>query len=502
MSGSNAGETRDCWTAIVGQFKTQDAPDRPALNFDPTTGWVEMHHPTDFFPNDWSRYIIDSWGKFIGVGGNSNHTAKWYFALSALYQFSRYGNHDTHVQLPRAKYTLRFRRRFPEGRNIVSPDFITDPVPDRILNRIFLGTVTEQIKTPLAMPRHAILVLRYAASTFGTATPNFTVRCRRRRVLVPEAGATIDSETGLPSPAAWKWTRNPVWCACDYITDEVFGGGQFYGWTETMLQSALEAAAWCDEQVAVARGSLETETRAELDLTLREKRALHDHVQQMLSAALVIPVQVGGTWKFVPDRDESPVMDLTDQDFEGGTTVPSKASFEEIANELDVLVQLEADRGELTTLPVRLDGDNAAARIIRPLDFTGARRETQVRRAATQILEQARLSRFQFDVFDARLRLAQLEAGDIVRVTSTRQKLTSALYRVVRAGMGANRKVACTLAEHVPAAYGVLPNVTAPVSGPPKSEGVGPPRTDDGTGGGFEGGGTINFGGLVATVEL
>lgn len=433
VHGRNAGDYRPTTRNVQIRLRQQGAADSVTTSGDPSRAWVPLVLPSD--PTETT----------ITLRANSDGLTRWFFSVADMLAAVRKRDPEP---LRRALYEVEVTALDPA--NTVGGEVL-----DRVTDNLFFGNATEVVASRLSLPRHATATVQINDPKTIPQEPTFRVGVMGRKVWVPESTATLNTDSGLPEPGEWVWTRNPVWCACDLVTDEDFGAGKFYGWANVDLASAIAAAAHCDETV-------DGETRAELDYVVSRRSNLLDHVAQMLAGAEVIPVLSGGTWQFVIDEDASSVMALTDDDIEEGQVSASYPSIEETPNVVEASFTNETLGHERDSETVRVPDLEPSQTVTRPLDLSGVRRRSQVRRSASLYLRQWYQQRVQVDLVAASWRPLALEAGDIVTLTSTSLGYTAKKFRVVYVGWGSNLRVVLQLTEHVPAAYtGEIPVDTA-----------------------------------------
>jgi hypothetical protein len=226
---------------------------------------------------------------------------------------------------------------------------------------------------------------------------------------------------------------NPVWAACDLITNRTYGGGAQYDLADIDIPSAKAAAAWCDEQIplSAAVGSA-TERRARLDYSGDTQGALVSHVGDMLAPAFVIPVLQGDVWKFVIDGPVSD-EDLVDTSIvpvfyddnagEDNATAPGAGADHEplTANVTDLFVDFYDENKGWTRQPVlmvpRIPTLN---RRTKRVEIRGCTRLSQATRYTQMLYAQSTAGpTVPMFTLTGRPRI-DLEAGDVVRFVSQR----------------------------------------------------------------------------------
>jgi len=382
IAGQNAGQKRVTGREIAISIKEASAPDAISIT-NPAQGWVAVSPP--------GSGAFDS----FRIDGLVDGRAQWHFSCADLLAY-RQGLSD-------GKQTGgKFPKRTAYHLKVTALDADQHQLLDRITDVIFFAHVTEIRQTSLSVPRHATLLVEIKDPKVIPERPVVAVQLGGRKVWVPESTATLNTTTGRPEPGAWQWTRNPVWCACDLITDGTFGAGEFFGWEHIDLETALAAASFCDETV-------DGETRAEVDYVVQDRSALLDHVARILAGAQVIPTLSGGTWRLLKDVDGPAVMALTDADIQQGEISSKHLSLEEIPNRVEVQFTDEDSDGELVTDMITLPDAEPDRIVSRRLDLRGVRRRSQARRLATLMLYQWANQRVSVELAAASYRLLALE---------------------------------------------------------------------------------------------
>lgn len=428
ISGRDMCDFRQASRDIQIRIRKNGAGDAKAKNNDPATGWVTLSNPNE----DKDRT------DHMRIHGQVNGPARWFFSAANLLHFTRgrpYG--VAAATLPRAKYDI-------EVMALDAPNVDSQGVElgaERIRSEVFFAHVNEINRTRLTVPHLATLTVEVGDLEQLPAEPVYAVQMWGRKVWVPDSNATYSATTGRPEPGEWLATRNPAWNACDLITNEYFGGGEYFTWAHVDLTLALAASSFASSW-------------ADLDIVFRHFSALWDHVAQCFAGARIFPALSGGTWRFVIDQDGSTVMDITEDEIEEGQVTVHHPSLEEIPTEVEASFTDEEMDFELDVERRRLPG-RILQRVVRRTDLTGVRRRDQVGTVLDLLLEQFRLQRTTIDIVGDGLSydLLLLEAGDLVRLTSTVADATLKTFRVASIGWGINYKPAIRLMEHAANAY-------------------------------------------------
>lgn len=184
-------------------------------------------------------------------------------------------------------------------------------------DEIEFTAITEIQDELLNMPGTALFGFHaLGTERLNGAAPNVTCLLKGRRnveKLVPTSG----------DPSGYIWTpgvenqSNRVWAAIDFITSKRFGFGEHYSKTANIdYASAIEAAAFQEEQVQKGPNTTDTEQRSRLNCTLDTRRSLMETLRDMLLPGRVWAVLRGDVWHFVVDGP------VTLVDSVGGDAVP------------------------------------------------------------------------------------------------------------------------------------------------------------------------------------
>lgn len=467
---TGSGGTSDASRNIIIKLKETDASDAPGKNNDPSTGWITLEHP-------------DTGTTEHRLTGATIGQARWFFSVADMLAATKGGTGASAAKnLPLKKYDVSVTatdapNTLPNGQ-----------ASDRVHNKLSFDLATEIVRTPLTLPLHATLTIEIGDASLIAGNPLMAVQCAGRMVWVPTSNAEYSATTGRPEPGSWQWTRNPVWCTCDFIASAHFGAGEYYDWQHIDVSSAASAASFCDDSVQKSPASSDTETRSELDIVLQHRSALIDHAAQMCAGAQVLPILSGGTWKFVKDEAASSVLTLTDADIFSNEISMRWPSVEESPTEVEFAFTPEDQDWQLEPDVVRRDGTEPERNVTLHTDLTGVRRRSQAIRAASLLLQQAEKQRLAVEMVCDGWRALQLEAGDVVTLTASDLGLTSKLFRVTHVGVGSDFRIGLRLSEYDATVYsdtGVVYKVydrSLPGTPPPSPfTGHRQPRSDDGT---------------------
>lgn len=296
-------------------------------------------------------------------------------------------------------------------------------------DKIILASHREEVDVALTYAGVALAYFHNAHPRIaGGRVPQYTCRTTGIRALPAVSGGAWTTSTASRG--------NPVWAAIDLITDSFYGAGaQFTLASNIDMASAIAAAAWCDASVTLEDGAT-TEKRSRIDYTADAPRPVMTHVTRMLTAARVVPVLQGNKWRFPILNAVDSLSDLP-QLIDG--TLAGRVEAGTIAMSHDTIAS------EVTEIEIEFyDGDNEFERAIVPMTpespvtqprvrkvtVLGARRRSEVTRYGAWLYAQTQWSPRQLRIrVTTTMAFARLEAGDVFRLTSTRNAI-DAYFRV------------------------------------------------------------------------
>jgi hypothetical protein len=439
---------------LLIEIKESDATDQDATGSkNPTNGWVKLRNFNDSTASDY--FTIQ--GAVVG-------TARGIYSCARLLYFTQTGKvgRTGGTFLPRAKYDVRVTAL--DAANTDSRGVVLD----RIRTELYFAAAIEVQKARMTLPHNATATITVSNLEAVPEEPIYAWQSTGRKVWIPESTAAWDSETKRHEPGSMTWSRNPVWCKYDLVTNPHFGAGEYFTWQHVGLTRALAAATFCDETLA------DGEVRSEVDIVLRIRAALWDHVGQIAAGSRVLPALTGGTWQSVIDQDETSVMTITEDDIQDGQVKSYDPSIESLPTEIEAAFTDEDAEYELSSELRRRPGE-PDQRVTRRIDLTGVRRRSQVGRAIDLELRHFEYDTQTDEILAARWKALLLEAGDIVTFTSTTANASAAKRRVTGVAFGSTLWPALRLQEHNPEIYNDFagPNsAIKPGTRPPPSSGT------------------------------
>ena len=464
--------------SVTISFKETSATDAGATKpNDPSTGWIVLKNPSKDANYPDSVFRLRDY--FTGPG-------QWFFSIADLFEFTRTGKVPTNSKnwLPPKSYMVEVTATDAAGVNAAG---IVNT--DRYFSDIFFATATEIRRVGLVLPRQSTLTV----SVGPDAEPNGRLDCKfaGASVVKPSSAAATVGADGLPTPRTVGYSRNPVWCACDLITDELVGGGRVFTWNDIDLPSAYTAAAWCDATITLRDGT--TQVRSYCDVVIGEngeRKPIGEWLATILAGSGVFCYWRGG-WKFVVDEDAVVVTDpVTSAGFiidEEADCLPGAceltfASAEELPSELVVQFKDSENVDAESQEPLYFDDPQPTPRITERVEFPAVRRRKQARHFGGILLRQMRRCTRRLKVIATigrGLRMLALDPGDIVYVTSVRLGLSLVKFRVMATGWTSGMRPGLELVEHSSSAYtddfagpnsGVRPGLRQPSETPVPSQ--------------------------------
>lgn len=446
--GSQGGLARQ----LTMRFKETAASDTGATkDKDPSTGWVVLKNP--HFESKFTDSVFRLADRFQGQGS-------WFFSLADLVEYTRTGKKPSGTAnwLSPKRYDVEVTAIDSAG---VNEGGMVDT--DRRFSDLFFANATEIRRVGFILPRQSTLAVEYGDGMDQQDLLEAKY-AGRTVVQVTSASATVDAG-GLPTPRTVGYSRNPVWIACDFLTDPIIGAGRVFGWDDFDLASAYAAAAWCDETVTLRDGT--TQTRSLCDIVLGEggeRRSVGDQVAYILAGSGVFAYW-RGSWKFAVDEDADVVTDPVtssgfvideEADCTTGGCEMDYLSTEERPTELVVEFR-DAENGDApATEVIQLPDPQPSPRVTERVQFPGVGRRSQVRHFGGILLRQMRGARRRgrcVGTVGRGLRLLMLDPGDIVYLTSARLGVTLMKVRIMSVGWGSGLRPGVEWAEHVSSAY-------------------------------------------------
>lgn len=259
---------------------------------------------------------------------------------------------------------------------------------------------------------YVIADLRYT-DKMGAGNPTITAIVRGRKVYDWRTKET-------------KFSKNPAVCLYDYLTNNVYGAGQYITPEMLDMESFTDVANYCDEVITYndPYGVTKSEKRYELDLVLNETKSHLENIQSILNSFLGFVVFSNNQIKLRCERLETPVYAFNDDNIVENSLSYKGASIEQSPNKFNLTYVEPA----LDYTAVKLIVEDATNQLPPPIgigrpveqdiEFKGVRRQTQCLRLGKIARDIVRLCPITV-TFKTGLMASHLEAGDVVTVSKT-----------------------------------------------------------------------------------
>ena len=259
---------------------------------------------------------------------------------------------------------------------------------------------------------YVIADLRYT-DKMGAGNPTITAIVRGRKVYDWRTKET-------------KFSKNPAVCLYDYLTNDVYGAGQYITPEMLDMESFTDVANYCDEVITYndPYGVTKSEKRYELDLVLNETKSHLENIQSILNSFLGFVVFSNNQIKLRCERLETPVYAFNDDNIVENSLSYKGASIEQSPNKFNLTYVEPA----LDYTAVKLIVEDTTNQLPPPIgigrpveqdiEFKGVRRQTQCLRLGKIARDIVRLCPITV-TFKTGLMASHLEAGDVVTVSKT-----------------------------------------------------------------------------------
>lgn len=269
-------------------------------------------------------------------------------------------------------------------------------------------------KTTGGYPNIAYMVadLRYT-DKMGAGNPTITAIVRGRKVYDWRTKET-------------KYTKNPAVCLYDYLTNKVYGAGEYVTPDILDMESFTDVANYCDEVITYndPYGVKKSEKRYELDIILNETKTHLENIQSILNSFLGFIVFSNNKIKLRCERLETPVYAFNDDNIVENSLSYKGASIDQSPNKFNLTYVEPA----LDYTAVKLIVEDATNQLPPPvgvgrpieqdIEFKGVRRQTQCLRLGKIARDIIRLCPITV-TFKTGLMASHLEAGDVVTISKS-----------------------------------------------------------------------------------
>lgn len=318
----------------------------------------------------------------------------------------------------------------------------------------YLGTSTQTVDSRFSSEVDGLRYIASLAITLKTSEKltggNPTMTCIAR-------GRKVNTWSGSAWSAGETYSRNPVACLRDLLTNARYGAG--------MPIAAIDATSWgaaydyCNEQVQNIDGT-STEVRAQLDYLVDGKRPILDVINSILSTFNGFLVFSGSKIKLKIEKDESVSQAFDMTNILRGSFTYSKESKDNLPNRLKVQY---IDPGyNYTKIFAQADDpiDQANRRTIglgedivtKEVSLLGITRFSQASRQANLFLNISRACGT-YCIFTVGPDALAAEVGDIITVTHDVAKWATKKFRILAIGATKDDKLALLCREHDSSIY-------------------------------------------------
>ena len=318
----------------------------------------------------------------------------------------------------------------------------------------YLGTSTQTVNSRFSSEVDGLRYMAYIAVTLKTSdklkggNPVVTCIAKGRKVSTWNGSAWSGGET---------YSRNPVACLRDLLTDSRYGAG--------MPLAAIDATTWgaaydfCNEQVQDIDAT-GTEVRAQLDYMVDGKRPILDIINSILSTFNGFLVFSGSKIKLHIEKDESVTQAFTMANIAKGSFAYSKESKDNLPNRIKVQY-IDPDYN-YTKIFAQADNpiDQATRRslglgediVTKEAALYGITRFSQASRQANLFLNLSRACST-YCTFTVGPDALAAEVGDVITVTHDVAKWSIKKFRILALGATKDDRIALLCREHDSSIY-------------------------------------------------
>lgn len=221
-----------------------------------------------------------------------------------------------------------------------------------------------------------------------------------------------------------KYSKNPAVCLYDYLTNKIYGAGEYITPDLLDMESFTDVANYCDEVITYndPYGVTKSEKRYELDIILNETKTHLENIQSILNSFLGFVVFSNNKIKLRCERLETPVYAFNDDNIVENSLSYKSASIDQSPNKFNLTYVEPA----LDYTAVKLIVEDTTNQLPSPIgvgrpieqdiEFKGVRRQTQCLRLGKIARDIIRLCPITV-TFKTGLMASHLEAGDIVTIS-------------------------------------------------------------------------------------
>lgn len=255
-----------------------------------------------------------------------------------------------------------------------------------------------------------------------------------------------------PRDQTVKFSDNPSLCIRDYATNSRYGRGL----TTVNDQTFIDAANYCDELVSVpdGGGGFTTQKRYTCNGVIDTGQSLHQNMKRLLACCRGHLLKRGSLWELIVERDETPVMDLTEDDIVGGWSFVGQDENEQLnrvwAEHRNRFKSWQNDLSVWDNESIR-DSEDDGVLLEQTIGAPMVSEPYQARQLAMATLKQSRFG--QRIQLTATSRAIPLEVMDVITITHPFPGYTAIPFRVTEAEPLQNGDVRLSLHEYNASVY-------------------------------------------------
>jgi len=310
---------------------------------------------------------------------------------------------------------------------------------DKVLNTLtgcsytaYLGTSTQTVDSRFSSEVDGLRHLAYLAITLQTSDQlkggNPTITCEAQ-------GVKVNTWNGSSWTATKTFSRNPVACLRDFLTNSRYGGG--------VSEAAIDAASWgsvydyCASQTSTIGGGT-TEVRAYLDYLIDGRRPLLDTISNILATFNGFLVFSGNKIKLRIEKNEA-----VSQAFDMSNIIKESFTYSEVSKDAlanRVKVQYIDPDYNYTKIFAQADDplDQEHRRrlglgediVVQEISLMGITRYSQAARQAKIFLHLAHACSI-YCTFGVSADALATEVGDVISVTHDVSKWSAKKFRIL-----------------------------------------------------------------------
>lgn len=211
------------------------------------------------------------------------------------------------------------------------------------------------------------------------------------------------------------WTDNPAWCFLHWLTHPIYGLGRFYGYDDVELDTFIEWAAYCDEQVADGRGS--TRKRCRFNATIDASMAVPDIITLFTQGQRASIIDEGGRWRAIVQKPRTAGITFNEGNMLEDSFRYSIVDKSQRANWINASFLNEENNYEADSIHDNLDVGETQAFVKQSIQTLGITEPAQVMAMLNRILLENSLRGRTVEFETTYLSGKNLKVGDIFAVS-------------------------------------------------------------------------------------